>query len=74
MTIKNYVLESSNLNSIYFDNELDLQDIKINFKTGETYKYFNVPTGVCKNLIAAESAGKYFNVAIKNVYEFTKEV
>lgn len=39
---------------------------------GGTYKYLDVPKQVFSDLLAADSAGKYFHSAIKGKFEFEK--
>jgi hypothetical protein len=40
----------------------------VTFKTNKTYRYSEVEEEVFKELIAAESLGKYLNANIKNKY------
>lgn len=39
---------------------------------GKKYKYFKVPQQVFTDLLAADSAGKYFLANIKNQYRYEK--
>ena len=47
-----------------------LNQLFVTFRTsGDTYRYLNVPYSVFLNLQIAESAGKYYNTAIKGKYK-----
>lgn len=59
---------SSNLESASFDPETDT--LKIVFRSGETYEYFNVPPSVYRGLQSATSAGSYFHRAIRQRYAY----
>jgi hypothetical protein len=37
-------------------------------ESGESYDYFDVPEAIFQALLAAESAGQYFNDHIRNCY------
>jgi hypothetical protein len=42
------------------------------FNTGKVYKYDNVPNNVKKDMLKADSVGKYFSENVKNKYEHEK--
>ena len=42
--------------------------LEIEFTSGEVYEYFAVPPSVYDGLIAAESAGRYFQARVREVY------
>lgn len=44
----------------------------VKFKSGQVYAYAGVPDNVFEEIQWADSAGKYFNTNIRNVYEATK--
>jgi len=44
------------------------KNLDVTFKTNKTYRYSEVEEEVFKELIAAESLGKYLNANIKNKY------
>lgn len=48
------------------------EELDITFVSGETYTYFAVPMGVYVRLVEAESAGTYYNDAIRDRYRFRK--
>lgn len=43
--------------------------MKITFKQGRTYDFCNVPPGVYRGLIDAESVGAYYDCVIRNRYQ-----
>lgn len=45
--------------------------LSIEFRSGKTYSYADVPYDVFNNFIAAPSAGRFFNSTIKGVYKET---
>jgi hypothetical protein len=46
------------------------ETLAITFTTGRTYLYFGVPKGVHEDFSAAESQGQYFNLRIRDQFEF----
>ena len=61
-------VESSNIDKIgYEDNNL-----YVKYKTGNTYKFRNVPLKEYYNFMEADSKGRFFNSSIKGKYEFEK--
>ena len=59
-------VRSSNLAAIGY-NPMALI-LTIVFHGGRVYRYFAVPPGVFRALLAAPSAGRYFHAAIRNRY------
>ena len=52
----------------------DGTDLLIEFKKGNTYRYYDVPVDVFEDLISAPSIGRFFNVEIrKGGYKYEKE-
>lgn len=70
MNDKWILVESSNINKISFD--LSTQDLIINFKPNNTYKYKNIPYYIWEGLIESESKGKFFHKFIKEKFEYEK--
>lgn len=60
-------LESSNLSAFRYDPET--QVLQIRFKSGRSYDFKDVPQSVAEGLESADSAGRYFNNAIKGQYQ-----
>lgn len=61
-------LRSSNLASATYDPEVE--NLTIDFVTGASYTYFNVPQNVYRSLTLAGSAGEYFQRNIKGRYGY----
>lgn len=61
-------LDSSNLKAAGFENGT----LIIEFTNNTKYSYKNVPRHVYDELLAAPSHGKFFHLAIRNVYEANK--
>lgn len=62
-------LASSNLSS--YDYNPVTQRLTIVFHGGRVYTYSSVPQSIADGLGSAESAGKYFNHNIKDIFSFT---
>lgn len=60
-------VNSGNLESAGYDDQA--QALFIKFKTGQTYRYANVPRRVFDELMAAESKGRYFAAVIRLEYK-----
>jgi hypothetical protein len=63
-------VSSSNIAAVGYDESA--QHAYVQFLSGKTYKYEDVPKTEFDNLLTASSVGKYFNQNIKNVYPFTE--
>ena len=59
-------VSSSSLKSVGYDPRS--QTLEIEFETGRTYQYFNVPESIYQALMSAGSHGQYFNQNIKGSY------
>lgn len=59
---------SSNITSVGWENDV----LEVEFKTGQVYKYFGVPTDVAESLKTADSVGQFFNSKIRGAYKFKK--
>ncbi len=57
-------VESSNIAAVGY-NEED-KELHIEFNSGKTYAYQDVPEDIAKGLVEAESVGKYFHANIRN--------
>lgn len=68
MTLPRILLESSTLASVlYLPAHRELQ---VAFRSGEIYRYLDVPTEVYRELLAAPSKGIYFNSNIRTRFAF----
>lgn len=48
--------------------------LTINFNSGATYEYYDVPMEVIDGIIQADSLGKYFDKNIKGIYNYRRVV
>jgi len=62
-------VESSVLASIEYSND---QTLKLYFRSGATYRYFEVPESVVEGLLAHESKGSYFNRHVRNRFRYQR--
>lgn len=60
-------VESSNLRGVNYDPAS--QVLTVDFKSGSSVKYANVPQDEVDALCSAPSAGKHFNQFIKDSYD-----
>lgn len=67
-SLKPFPNGSSNL--MGWDYHRESNTLTIQFKFGKTYQYAKVPEQVFKELLAAESHGKYFTQSIKTLYHY----
>jgi hypothetical protein len=63
-------VESSNVAAVGYDEEQE--SLYVEFKSGSTYKYLEVPFYAYEEMLSADSIGRYLNKEIKGRYEFTK--
>jgi KTSC domain len=63
-------VESNNVRSVGYD--LEKNELRIKFRSGETYAYDGVPGDVHKALMSAESKGKFVNSDVKGKYDYRK--
>lgn len=61
---------SKNLLSVGYN--ANTRTMRIEFKQGTFYDYFNVPPEVFQQVMSAPSKGKLFHSAIRGKYEFLK--
>lgn len=70
MAIEKADFGSSNLDTAEYDT--DTETLTINFYSGSSYEYYNVPQGVWSGLQAAGSAGSYFHRVVKPRFSYTQ--
>ena len=46
--------------------------LEIEFRNGARYRYFNVPRETYKQMLAAESKGRYFHRSIRETYDYER--
>lgn len=61
-------LNSSNLATASYD--VWSCTLEIRFRNGRVYEYFAVPPGIYDGLLAADSAGKFHHLQIKNRFQY----
>lgn len=60
------LLASSVLRSVGYD--ADRQTLEVEFTSGDVYRYFLVPQRVHRELLDADSPGRYFSAEIRDRY------
>lgn len=66
---KRVVLDSSAIAVMSYDSEARTLDLE--FREGDTYRYFAVPEFTFRALLAADSAGAFWN-SVKDNYRFER--
>jgi hypothetical protein len=61
---------SSNIASVGYD--AAAETLEIEFTNGSIYQYFNVPSGLNEQLMAAPSKGQFLNTYIRNSYPYSR--
>ena len=61
-------VESSTLASIQYHQRRRWLDLE--FRSGECYRYFQVPLHYYRELLSADSKGQYFNQMIRNCFSY----
>jgi hypothetical protein len=64
-------LDSKALAWVYYRPEQRV--LQVGLRTGRDYEYFAVPAEVYRDLLAAESKGRYYNHHIRNEFDY-KEI
>ena len=68
MTVEMKPVVSSSVSSIGYDE--GAKALHVQFKSGKTYVYKDVPAFVFRNALRAPSIGKFVAVNVKDSYEF----
>jgi hypothetical protein len=63
-------VNSSNVASVGYDQ--NTMTLEVEFTNGSVYQYFDVPEIEYRNLIGAESVGRYLNQNIKANYRYVQ--
>ena len=61
-------IESSSLASVGYDPAS--HTLEVEFQGGRVYRYFGVPPARYRDLLRADSAGRFLNTRIKGVYDY----
>jgi hypothetical protein len=62
------ITNSSQIQKVKYNSETKV--LTVTFKGNSTYEYYEVPITVFEELLTSESAGKYLNAKIKQIYKF----
>ena len=62
------ITNSSQIQKVKYNSSTKI--LTVTFKGNNTYEYYDVPINVFEELLTAESAGKYLNAKIKQIYKF----
>lgn len=62
---------SSNIASFAYDPEVE--NLTVEFRSGETYVYFNVPASVYRGMQSASSVGAYFHRQVRQRYSYEQQ-
>jgi hypothetical protein len=65
-----YMVTSSNLHRVDYDS--GSATLIIEFRNDSVYEYYGVPATVCRELLAAESKGKFHHRHIKYSYRYRR--
>jgi len=68
--MKRTKVKSSNIASIGY--EIESKILEIEFNKGTLYEYYNVPEEEYKNIMNANSYGKYYIAKIKDNYSYNR--
>jgi len=63
-------LQSTSLNAATFQEQSAF--LELEFRNGAIYRYSDVPAQVYRELLRAESKGRYFNQHVRNRFSYTK--
>lgn len=63
-------VESSNIQAVGYDQDKEV--LVIDFNSGTTYEYKNVPFDIFQGLMDADSVGSYFHKNVRTTYEYSK--
>jgi hypothetical protein len=63
-------VESTTMQTVGYNQKS--QVLEVEFQSGMIYQYLDVPPAIYKELLEAESKGRYFNGEIRDTYEFIR--
>jgi len=69
-TIVTILVESSSLHAVGYAPET--KSLRVTFRNGSTYRYFDVPYEVFQDLLHANSKGRYFNDSIRPAFRYER--
>ena len=65
-----HLVDSSNVSAIGYDE--DSQTLQVEFNSGATYQYFDVPQQIFEGMLDAGSVGQYLNQHVKGVFRYSR--
>jgi hypothetical protein len=63
-------VESTTMRSVGYDQTEQI--LELQFQCDAVYLYLDVPPAIYRELLEAESKGRYFNSEIRDAYEFVR--
>ena len=69
MVVEGIKVESSNINKIGYGTH---EDLYVEYKSGNTYKYKGVPHDLFEEFTKAESKGRFMNEKVKGKFDYEK--
>jgi hypothetical protein len=69
-TVETVPVDSSTLSDVAYDTER--RRLALTFTSGSVYEYADVPATVARDLLQADSKGRYFNTHIRDQYRFMR--
>jgi hypothetical protein len=69
-TIPTTFVESSALHDVTYDAENRI--LELTFTSGSVYAYHDVPAHIARELLQAESKGRYFHAHVRDHFPFTR--
>ncbi len=64
LSMEKQLIDSSVIASVEYDAQANTMDVE--FRSGRVYRYFLITPSVHRELMSADSVGKYFNASIRN--------
>ncbi len=65
-----HLVDSSNVSAIGYDE--DSLTLQVEFNSGATYQYFDVPQQIFEGMLDAGSVGQYLNQHVKGVFRYSR--
>lgn len=69
-TLEPIMVDSTTLHDVAYDSER--RRLVLTFVSGSVYEYADVPATIARDLLQAESKGRYFNEHIRDQYRFMR--
>ena len=69
-TVDRIPVQSSNVAEVGYDPGSMI--LEVLFHSGSVYQYFDVPEGLFREILQADSVGRFFNQQIRDSYRYVK--